>query len=83
MSGISEVDLGSIVGEVSYDNAEVDEASEDTCAKSSNGRRCYLGDVNGANNRSLSNTKACNETAGVDSTEVATISHEDGDAQDP
>lgn len=83
MSGISDIDFGSVVGEVSKDNAEIDETSEDTGAKTANGCRRYLSDVDGTDHRSLSNTEPGNEAAGVDSVKVTTVSHEDGDAQNP
>ncbi len=83
MCGISDINLGPVVGEVGQDNAEIDETGEDTGAETPDRRGCYLGDVDRAYNGGLPYTKSGDKTTSVDRAETASVSHEDGDAQDP
>ena len=80
---VTDVDLGSVVGEVGEDNTEIDEAGEDTSAETSDRRGSDLSDVDGADDGSLSNAESSNEATSVDGSQAAPVTHEDSDTQDP
>ena len=77
------MDRTPIVGEVCEDDAKIDEACEDTGTETSNGSRCDLSEVYRSDNYRLSNTESGNEAASVDDAEVATVTHEHGNADNP
>ena len=99
MSGITEVEFTAIVGEVCEHNTEINKASKDASTKTTNGcgsLRClafwcwsqqgqthdfskiYWGYDDG-----LTNTETGNEATGVDGPNAATVTHENGNSDDP
>ena len=56
MRSIAYVDLGSVVGEVGQHDTEVNEAGKNASAKTSDGRRRNLCNIDGAYHWGLTNT---------------------------
>jgi hypothetical protein len=81
--GVTQIDLAAVVGEICQDNAEVNEAGEETSAKTADACGGNLSDVDGPYNGRLAYAETCDEPAGVDGAEIAVGRHEDGDADNP
>lgn len=70
VAGICDVNLGSIVGEVSQDDTDIDCASKETSAETSNASGRDFGDVNRAMDSSLVNGKTIQPQGRFFSTEI-------------
>lgn len=80
---ITQVDLRSVVGKVSKDDAEIDKARKDTCAETPDRRRRDFSQIQWRDHRRLSDAQAGDETACIDGAQAAIVAQEDGNAQDP
>jgi hypothetical protein len=83
VSRISKIHLSTVIGKIRQDDAQIDEASEEACAKTTDRRWGNLGDVYGSNNWSLANSEPGNKPSGVNGTKAAVVAHKNGDAKDP
>ena len=83
MGRVSQIELGSVVGKIGQDNADVDTAGEDASAKTTDGCGCDFGNVDGAYNTGLANTETSNEASSIHGAKASAVAHEDGNADDP
>jgi hypothetical protein len=83
VGGFPDIHRSAIVCKVGKDYTEVDKSSENTSAKTANGCRGDLSEIDRCHDNGLANAQACDKPPRIYGAEVTAVAHEDSDANNP